>query len=162
MGIDFPQLGPQTIVSLKAFTPLLQAHLRRHVKIHKRTENYSPRQRKLRNVVVQELEGNPEDNKVPGASLVPAVVVVGGGGGDQDVTTKPEADPQQTGLSAGCIVDVVIDSSGVVMEANLGHIETAEGLAMPEVLQQSEMVTQAFESSMEMAEMVESISESKS
>lgn len=160
MGIDFPQRGPQTIISLNAFAPLLQAHLRRHVKIHKRTENYNPRQRKLRNVVVQELEGNPEENKVPGASLVPAIVV--GGGGGQDVTTKPETDPQQTGLSAGCIVDVVIDSSGVVMEANLGHIETAEGLAMPEVLQQSEMVTEAFESSMEMAEMVESISESKS
>lgn len=114
--------------------------------------------------MVQEPEGNPAENKAPGASLVPAethtvpAVEVGG----QDVATKLEVDPQQTELSAGCIVDVVIDSSGVVMEANLGHIETAEALAMPEVLQQSEMVTEAFESSMEMAEMVENISESKS
>ncbi|KAK9515134.1 hypothetical protein VZT92_025803 [Zoarces viviparus] len=30
-----------------------QAHLRRHIQIHKRTENYNPRQRKLRNVIVQ-------------------------------------------------------------------------------------------------------------
>lgn len=137
---------------MKAFAPLLQAHLRRHVKIHKRTENYNPRQRKLRNVVVQELEA---ENKAPGASLVPEVVV-----GGQDVSAKSEVEPQQAGLSAGCIVDVVIDSSGVVMEANLGHMETAEGLAMPEVLHQS--VTEAFESSMEMAGMVETISESKS
>lgn len=142
---------------MKAFTLLLQAHLRRHVKIHKRTENYNPRQRKLRNVVVQELEGNPGENKDPEASLVPAAVVVVGG---QDLGSKPEGDGQQTGLSAGCIVDVVIDSSGVVMEANLGHMEAAEGLAMPEVLQQSEMVTEAFESTMEMAEMVEKISKS--
>uniref|UniRef100_A0A3B4XVY6 Zinc finger and BTB domain containing 48 n=1 Tax=Seriola lalandi dorsalis TaxID=1841481 RepID=A0A3B4XVY6_SERLL len=32
-----------------------QAHLRRHIQIHKRTENYNPRQRKLRNVVVQDI-----------------------------------------------------------------------------------------------------------
>lgn len=151
---------------MKAFTPLVQAHLRRHVKIHKRTENYNPRQRKLRNVVVQELEGNPADNKALGASLVPAAAVAAAvvvvGGGVQGISTKPEVDPQQAGLSAGCIVDVVIDSSSVVMEANLGHMESAQGLAMPEVLQQSEMVTEAFESSIEMAEMVESISESKS
>lgn len=133
---------------MRPFTPLLQAHLRRHVKIHKRTENYNPRQRKLRNVVVRELDGNPEENTAPT--------------GGQDVTPKPEADPQQTALGAECIVDVVIDSGGVVMDANLGHMETAEGLAMPEVLQQSEMVTEAFESTMDVAQMVESISDSKS
>ncbi|XP_019721570.1 zinc finger and BTB domain-containing protein 48 [Hippocampus comes] len=38
-----------------------QAHLRRHVQIHKRTENYNPRQRKLRNVVVDEYDGGPGD-----------------------------------------------------------------------------------------------------
>lgn len=147
----------------KPFAPLFQAHLRRHVKIHKRTENYNPRQRKLRNVVVQELNGNPAENETPDASLVPAEthavpeVVVGG----QD-PTKPEVDPHQTGLSAGCIVNVVIDSGDVVMDPNLGHMGTAEGLAMPEVLQQSEIVTEAFESSMEMVGMVESISETKS
>ncbi|XP_057685412.1 telomere zinc finger-associated protein [Corythoichthys intestinalis] len=38
-----------------------QAHLRRHAQIHKRTENYNPRQRKLRNVVVEEQDGGPGD-----------------------------------------------------------------------------------------------------
>lgn len=114
-------------------------------------------------MVVQEPNGNPEENETPDASLVPAEthavpeVVVGG----QD-PTQPEVDPHQTGLSAGCIVNVVIDSGDVVMDPNLGHMGTAEGLAMPEVLQQSEIVTEAFESSMEMVGMVESISETKS
>uniref|UniRef100_A0A3B5MM75 Zinc finger and BTB domain containing 48 n=1 Tax=Xiphophorus couchianus TaxID=32473 RepID=A0A3B5MM75_9TELE len=40
-----------------------QAHLRRHVQIHKRTENYNPRQRKLRNLIVQEVDGNPEESE---------------------------------------------------------------------------------------------------
>uniref|UniRef100_A0A3Q0SFV0 Zinc finger and BTB domain containing 48 n=1 Tax=Amphilophus citrinellus TaxID=61819 RepID=A0A3Q0SFV0_AMPCI len=35
-----------------------QAHLRRHSQIHKRTENYNPRQRKLRNVIVQDVEND--------------------------------------------------------------------------------------------------------
>lgn len=93
--------------------------------------------------MVQELEGSP---KVPAAVVVVA--------GEQDLSGKAEADGQQTGLGAGCIVDVVIDSSGVVVEANLGHMDAEE------VLQQSEMVTEALESTMEMAEMVENISKS--
>ncbi|XP_037540586.1 telomere zinc finger-associated protein [Nematolebias whitei] len=40
-----------------------QAHLRRHILIHKRTENYNPRQRKLRNVIVQEVCGDPNKDK---------------------------------------------------------------------------------------------------
>lgn len=32
----------------------LQAHLRRHLKIHNRVENYTPRQRKLRNLIVED------------------------------------------------------------------------------------------------------------
>lgn len=138
-----------------------KAHLRRHVKIHKRTENYTPRQRKLRNVVVQELEGNPSENKATAASLGPVeshAMVVSGQDGS---SVEPDTDHQQVALGAGCIVDVVIDSSGVVMDANLAHMETTDGLGMQEVLQQSEMVTEAFESSLDVAEMVESISGAK-
>ncbi|KAM6976957.1 telomere zinc finger-associated protein [Aplochiton taeniatus] len=40
-----------------------QAHLRRHVQIHKRTENYNPRQRKLRNLIVE--EDGQSDAEVP-------------------------------------------------------------------------------------------------
>ncbi|XP_073459729.1 telomere zinc finger-associated protein isoform X2 [Aquarana catesbeiana] len=34
-----------------------QAHLRRHMEIHNRIENYNPRQRKLRNLIVEEEKG---------------------------------------------------------------------------------------------------------
>lgn len=115
-------------------------------------------------MVVTELNGNPTENETPKASLVLAEThavaeeVVGG----SPEAAKPEVDPHQTGLGAGCIVNVVIDPGDVVMDPSLGHMEAVEGLAMPEVLQQSQMVTEAFESSMEMAGMVESISETKS
>lgn len=107
--------------------------------------------------MVQELNGNTTENETPTAPLVPAEthalpeVVVG-----SQEPAKPEVDLHQAAMSAGCIVNVVIDSGDVVMDPNLGHIETAEGLAMPEVLQQSEIVTEAF------ASMVERISETKS
>lgn len=32
----------------------VQAHLRRHLQIHNRVENYNPRQRKLRNLIVED------------------------------------------------------------------------------------------------------------
>ncbi|XP_006811070.2 telomere zinc finger-associated protein, partial [Neolamprologus brichardi] len=41
------------------------AHLRRHIQIHKRTENYNPRQRKLRNVIVQDVDGSPVETEAP-------------------------------------------------------------------------------------------------
>lgn len=33
---------------------LLKAHLRRHMEIHDRVENYNPRQRKLRNLIIED------------------------------------------------------------------------------------------------------------
>ncbi|XP_049631279.1 telomere zinc finger-associated protein [Suncus etruscus] len=47
-----------------------QAHLRRHLEIHDRVENYNPRQRKLRNLVI-------EDDKVVVALQQPAELDVG-------------------------------------------------------------------------------------
>lgn len=32
----------------------IKAHLRRHMEIHNRIENYNPRQRKLRNLIIEE------------------------------------------------------------------------------------------------------------
>ncbi|XP_051895411.1 telomere zinc finger-associated protein-like isoform X2 [Pristis pectinata] len=43
-----------------------QAHLRRHMDIHGRVENYSPRQRRLRNLIISnEKEGDAEANAAP-------------------------------------------------------------------------------------------------
>ncbi|XP_072101422.1 telomere zinc finger-associated protein-like [Mobula birostris] len=43
-----------------------QAHLRRHMDIHGRVENYSPRQRRLRNLIIpNEREGDVETNVTP-------------------------------------------------------------------------------------------------
>ncbi|XP_010873654.1 telomere zinc finger-associated protein isoform X1 [Esox lucius] len=39
-----------------------QAHLRRHIQVHNRTENYSPRERKLRNLIVKEVGSQDETN----------------------------------------------------------------------------------------------------
>lgn len=106
---------------------------------------------------MQELDGNSAENEAPEVSLVSMEA-----GDVSEVVSNQE--PTNPGLSSGCIVSVVIDSSDVVMDPHpdLGHVETAQALSMPEVLQQSEMVTEAFASSMEMAGMVESISETKS
>ncbi|KAM7411279.1 hypothetical protein PAMA_021324 [Pampus argenteus] len=121
-----------------------QAHLRRHIQIHKRTENYNPRQRKLRNVIVQEVDGC--ENEAP-------------------ATTNPEPD-SASALNPTCIVRVVIESSDAAMEEvvsnqNLGHVEAVEGFSVPDVLQQTQLVTEAYEPTIDMEGMVEDISESK-
>ncbi|XP_061646848.1 telomere zinc finger-associated protein isoform X2 [Phyllopteryx taeniolatus] len=73
-----------------------QAHLRRHVQIHKRTENYNPRQRKLRNVVVDEHDGGPGDFDAtkPGEATPVAVEAVGAA---------------SSGMGSSCVVTVVIE-----------------------------------------------------
>lgn len=52
------------------FTRYVQAHLRRHMQIHNRVENYNPRQRKLRNLVVKDDRAMtappPEQQEEPG------------------------------------------------------------------------------------------------
>ncbi|KAE8292780.1 Telomere zinc finger-associated protein [Larimichthys crocea] len=132
-----------------------QAHLRRHIQIHKRTENYNPRQRKLRNVIVQEVDRSPSENEATEAVETP----------DIRESANPEPD-SGTGLGSSCIVRVVIESGDAVMEEvvsnqNLGHVEAAESFSVPEVLQQTQLVSEAYESSMVMEGMVENISESK-
>ncbi|KAA8591428.1 hypothetical protein FQN60_002371 [Etheostoma spectabile] len=115
-----------------------QAHLRRHIQIHKRTENYNPRQRKLRNVIVQEVDQSPDENggtKEEEESLVaedtyciPETADV------QDSDANPEAD-FGTGLSSSCMVRGVTKSSDVVMEEVVsnqdpGYVEAEESFSV--------------------------------
>ncbi|XP_031701587.1 telomere zinc finger-associated protein [Anarrhichthys ocellatus] len=140
-----------------------QAHLRRHIQIHKRTENYNPRQRKLRNVIVQEVDGeSPGENE---ATKEVQDALIAEETTDEQESTNAEPD-SGTGLTSSCIVGVMIESSSVVMEAvvsnqNLGHVEAAESFSVPDVLQQTQLVTEAYESTMDMEEMVENIPETK-
>ncbi|TNM86653.1 hypothetical protein fugu_006883 [Takifugu bimaculatus] len=92
-----------------------QAHLRRHVQVHKRTENYNPRQRKLRNVVVQEVDVNPSEHEP--AEVVEASMTSEHSGyiiGTVKESTIPQPN-SRGGLHPGCIIDG-IDSSHIVME----------------------------------------------
>ncbi|XP_044067652.1 telomere zinc finger-associated protein isoform X2 [Siniperca chuatsi] len=142
-----------------------QAHLRRHIQIHKRTENYNPRQRKLRNVIVPDVDGNPGENEAAEASLIAEETDYAPETADVQESTNPEPD-SATGLSSGCIVRVVIESSDAVTEEvvsnqSLGHVEAVESFSVPEGLQQTQLVTEAYESAMDMDGIVENISESK-
>ncbi|CAJ1084490.1 telomere zinc finger-associated protein isoform X2 [Xyrichtys novacula] len=140
-----------------------QAHLRRHVLIHKRTENYNPRQRKLRNLIIQEVDHSPE-------AADPSLI-------EQDTGFDPETDNVQepadtehdlaTDLSSGCIVRVVIEPprdavmQEVVSNQSLGHVEAGGGFSVQGVLQQTQLDSEAYESTIDMEGMVENITESK-
>lgn len=122
-----------------------QAHLRRHVQVHKRTENYNPRQRKLRNVIVQEVDMNPSEHE----HLED---------GEASMTKEPNTDG---GLQPGCITDE-IDSrqmeEEVVTNQDLREDVAAEPFTVSEVLQQTQLLD-SYVSSVQ--EMVQSISENK-
>ncbi|XP_049922155.1 telomere zinc finger-associated protein-like isoform X2 [Epinephelus moara] len=129
-----------------------QSHLRRHIQIHKRTENYNPRQRKLRNVIVQEVNRclvvDEATNEVEDLLISEETDYVPETADDQE-TPNPE-----TGLTSSCIVRVVVGSSDTVMEEvvsnqNLEHVEAVESFSVPEVLQQTQLVTEAYESTMD-------------
>ncbi|XP_049437336.1 telomere zinc finger-associated protein isoform X6 [Epinephelus fuscoguttatus] len=129
-----------------------QSHLRRHIQIHKRTENYNPRQRKLRNVIVQDVNRrlvvDEATNEVEDLLISEETDYVPETDDDQE-TPNPE-----TGLTSSCIVRVVVGSSDTVMEEvvsnqNLGHVEAVESFSVPEVLQQTQLVTEAYESTMD-------------
>ncbi|KAG7520919.1 telomere zinc finger-associated protein-like [Solea senegalensis] len=142
-----------------------QAHLRRHVQIHKRTENYNPRQRKLRNMVVQDINeslGDSDSSETTGAPLTTEETEY-----VQDTSDNKEPANQGTddspGLSSSCIVRVEIGSSDEVMEVvvpdqNLVCAEAAENFSVPDVMQQTQLVTEEFESTVDM-EGIENISE---
>lgn len=71
-----------------------------------------------------------------------------------------------TGLASGCIVRVVIESSDTVMEEvvsnqNLGEVNAPQTFPVPKVLQETQLVTEPYESTMDMEGIVENLSESK-
>lgn len=117
---------------------------------------------------MQDVDRNPGENEAAEAAEAPLIT--------EEADYVPEAAEIQestsrepdsgTGLSSGCIVRIVIGSRDAVMEEvvsnqNLGHAEAAESFSVPEVLQQSQLVTGAYESSMDMEGMVENLSETK-
>lgn len=136
---------------------LSQAHLRRHVQIHKRTENYNPRQRKLRNVIVQEVDGSTSQNEAVEASLIAE--------GAEFVQVVQDPTQPETSLGSTCVVRVMIDAAEedddeATCGQNLGHVEAMQSFSVPEVLQQTQLVTKAYESTIHMEEMVENMTES--
>ncbi|GLD50421.1 zinc finger and BTB domain-containing protein 48-like protein [Lates japonicus] len=79
--------------------------------------------------------------------------------------TNPEND-SSTGLGSSCIMRVVIESGDavlgeVVSNQNQGHVEAAETFSVPEVLQQTQLVAEPYESTVNMEGIVENISERK-
>ncbi|XP_041654484.1 telomere zinc finger-associated protein [Cheilinus undulatus] len=134
-----------------------QAHLRRHVQIHKRTENYNPRQRKLRNVIVQEVDRCPLED--------PSLTEEADYNPETDSVQESSHPEPDSGLSSSCIVRVVIAPRDAVMEEvvsnqNLGHMEAADGFSVQEVLQQTQLGDE-YQSTIDMEGMVENIAGSK-
>lgn len=162
-------LGADVLESLtwtESETPVLrfpsQAHLRRHVQVHKRTENYNPRQRKLRNVIVQEVDMNPSGHEHPEAADASVTSEVPGyipGTVKEAATSEPHADG---GLQPGCIADG-LDPRHMVMEEvvcsqDLRDDVAADSFSVSEVLQQTQLVD-PYGSSVQ--EMVQGLSEGK-
>lgn len=75
-----------------------QAHLRRHAQIHNRMENYSPRQRRLRNLVVEDETAAASAGPADMVNLVIQPEVAGGTGGEQASypVTDGEVNAEQT------------------------------------------------------------------
>lgn len=111
---------------------------------------------------MQDVDKSPGENEATEASLIPEETDYAPETADVEASTNPEPDSAR-GLSSSCIVRVVIESSDAVMEEvvsnqNLGHADAA----VPEGLQQTQLVTEAYEeSTMDMEGIVENISESK-
>ncbi|XP_042334684.1 telomere zinc finger-associated protein [Sceloporus undulatus] len=90
-----------------------QAHLRRHMEIHDRVENYNPRQRKLRNLII-------EDEKAVGAALQP-------------LQALGEEEEEEMVGSAEVIVESLAQDS-LSQELPQQRLCPNEGLAPPEVI----------------------------
>ncbi|XP_017274629.1 telomere zinc finger-associated protein [Kryptolebias marmoratus] len=130
-----------------------QAHLRRHILIHKRTENYNPRQRKLRNIIVQEVEGSPDKGEAPNfaeaqqiSDYAPESPLT-----SEPTTPRPDSPP---GLDAGSVVRVVVEPGDTATEVatnrNVEHGEEAGGFSESEALRRSQLVGEEYESAADM------------
>ncbi|XP_066546683.1 telomere zinc finger-associated protein [Amia ocellicauda] len=104
-----------------------QAHLRRHSQIHNRVENYNPRQRRLRNLVVED-----EKAEVEAGAVLPGEEAVEGEG------TLP-----------GDIISVMIPSGTIVVEEvvstqGCGTRGDEPGFTVADVMEQTLLVTGAY------------------
>lgn len=129
-----------------------QAHLRRHALVHKRTENYKPKQRKIRNIVVDELDEGSDENtsvKIVEASLntkkkkttvVPDT--------DEDLTNSQS----ETSVCSSDIGSVVIDSNNAMKREEVAGDDGGEekSFPVPEVLQEEQMDSEANELTVDM------------
>ncbi|XP_035997641.1 telomere zinc finger-associated protein [Fundulus heteroclitus] len=137
-----------------------QAHLRRHVQIHKRTENYNPRQRKLRNLIVQEVDGDPGGSEAP----EPGPPQITESAADPAVCQEATSSDSLPDLSSGCIVSVVVESRDAAAEEEeeeeeeegsdqeRERSEAEDSFNVLEELQQTQLTSETYESTMDMEE----------
>ncbi|KAJ8265596.1 hypothetical protein COCON_G00146950 [Conger conger] len=135
-----------------------QAHLRRHSQIHNRVENYNPRQRRLRNLVVEDekaAEGaGPAGGDVIGVMIQPSTVVV------EEVVSTQGAGPSEAGEEGEGEGEAEGEQEGEREEEEEGPAFT-----VADVMEQTLLVTGAYptdnDTTAEDQEMVEGGDEEK-
>ncbi|KAJ8369829.1 hypothetical protein SKAU_G00098570 [Synaphobranchus kaupii] len=110
-----------------------QAHLRRHSQIHNRVENYSPRQRRLRNLVVEDEKGaegvGPAVGDVISVMIQPGAVVV------EEVVSTQGAGPSEAGEEG--------EGEGEAEGEGEGEVE-GQAFTVADVMEQTLLVTGAY------------------
>ncbi|KAG9339246.1 hypothetical protein JZ751_023942 [Albula glossodonta] len=93
-----------------------QAHLRRHSQIHNRVENYNPRQRRLRNLVVEDekaaLPALPAAGDIISVMIQPGAIMV-----EEVVSTQAAAPPPEEEEGPGFTVADVMEQTLLVTGA---------------------------------------------
>ncbi|XP_053307821.1 telomere zinc finger-associated protein [Spea bombifrons] len=125
-----------------------QAHLRRHMEIHNRIENYNPRQRKLRNLIVEDEKTavvglqNPGDivdlqspSVVVGLQNPPAVVTLP----NPSVVVGLQS-PHELEVGHGEVIVESINSNALPEEVTEQRICTGDAFS-PDVIEQSIFIT---------------------
>uniref|UniRef100_A0A1A7XT88 Zinc finger and BTB domain containing 48 n=1 Tax=Iconisemion striatum TaxID=60296 RepID=A0A1A7XT88_9TELE len=131
-----------------------QAHLRRHCLIHKRTENYKPQQRKLRNIIVQDVDGSSDESQV--AKSVEAQQV--GDNSPESPVVPGSSDPQCVSAPGLFPLVRVVDESGdAAKNAEVNRDSLQQDKA--EELQRTQLVSETYESTVDMEGIVEDLSE---
>ncbi|XP_034029312.1 telomere zinc finger-associated protein [Thalassophryne amazonica] len=101
-----------------------QAHLRRHSQIHKRSENYNPRQRKLRNIIV-EGDGSTGEKDVNESMHAPL--------SSDDTDCEPERSVDHESSNQGSALVSAVKAEHRVMVA----IEQSDPLTVPTLSDQN-------------------------
>ncbi|XP_028849539.1 telomere zinc finger-associated protein isoform X2 [Denticeps clupeoides] len=133
-----------------------QAHLRRHYQIHNRVENYNPRQRRLRNLVVEEDAGaaaseparKDSEQETPNDSIISVMIQPAGIVGQevvviQDGPPKTEREESTIGLP-GPSTETSGQGNFEVMPLEGGsNGEEQAGFNMVDIVEQSLLVSDA-------------------